>query len=292
MMELFERSLGPSISIATDLPADLPELHTDPNQLEAILLNLLLNARDAMPEGGLVRIEAAAEVVAPGGGVAPGAYVRLSVIDTGRGMDAETLARAVEPFYTTKGVGKGTGLGLSMAHGLMEQLGGRLRLSSRPGEGATVELLMPQVQADSERPLAGASGQAESRELLAPLRILVVDDDDLVLQNTVALLEDLGHGVIAVSSAAEALAVLEREKVQLVITDHAMPGVTGLQLAERLETERPELPVILATGYAELAVDFGPGLPRLSKPFGQSEAAEAIWRAMSARQPKSVAQAD
>jgi PAS domain S-box-containing protein len=273
---MLEGALGPSIRIETEMPADLPDLSADPNQLEAVLLNLVLNARDAMPEGGVVRIAARAERLAAREGLGAGAYVRLSVADTGQGMDAETMARATEPFYTTKGVGKGAGLGLSMAHGLMEQLGGRLTLHSERDKGTVVELLLPQAHPDDERPASANSPRMAAPKSFRPLSILAVDDDSLVLMNTVAMLEDLGHRVVAASSATAALAALERETVQLVITDYAMPEVTGLQLADTIRTRHPDLPVILATGYASVALDSEPDLPRLSKPFGLREVSAAI----------------
>ena len=286
MMGLLERSLGPAIQIETCISPGLPRLRIDPNQLETILLNLVVNARDAMPDGGLVSVSAVAETFGPGRGLPPGDYIRLSVIDTGQGMDAETLARAVEPFYTTKGVGKGTGLGLSMAHGLMEQMGGRLILRSRVGEGTAVELLIPQAGASDAPHVARLADPAVALERAEPLTILVVDDDDLVLQNTVAMLEDLGHRAIPAGSAEDALAMLKHEAANLVITDYAMPGVTGLQLADTIRARYPALPVILATGYAELALDSSGDLPRLAKPFSQAEAAAAIRLVM--RRPELV----
>ena len=280
MRGMMERSIGPSIRIETSLPKGLPQLIADPNQLETILLNLVLNARDAMPDGGTIRIEAEAETLASAkAGLPPGGYVRLSIADTGHGMDEETLARATEPFYTTKGVGKGTGLGLSMAHGLIGQSGGRLSLRSRPGEGTVIEMLLPQASANDDHQAPRAASLESPTFPAQPLAILAVDDDSLVLMNTVAMLEELGHRVIPALSARDALILLDHETVQLVITDYAMPDITGLQLADTLRTRHPELPVILATGYAELALDSSPQLPRLAKPFGQNDIAAAIRQA-------------
>jgi CheY-like chemotaxis protein len=277
MTGLLQRSLGPSVQIETRFPLSLPPLHTDPAQLETVLLNLAVNARDAMPDGGTISIEAKSEVVGEkyGSPLAPGPYVRLSVADTGQGMDAETLARATEPFFTTKGVGKGTGLGLSMVHGLAEQSGGRLHIRSRVGEGTVVELWLPQAQpSDAAQVICGEV--EEEVENGAPLVVLAVDDDNLVLINTVAMLEDLGHRVFPAVSAKEALATLRRETVDLVITDYAMPQMTGLQLAEAIEADHAGLPVILATGYAELPAGTASRWPRLSKPFLQRDLAAAI----------------
>jgi len=217
------------------------------------------------------------------GGLNPGEYVRLAMRDTGEGMDEETLTRAAEPFFTTKGVGKGTGLGLSMVHGLAEQSGGRLTLASVPGAGTTVTLWLPvvgsetQLQAAEALLVASAAPPAEAR----PLVIVAVDDDPLVLMNTTAMLEDLGHRVIDALSAAEALQKLsEVGPVDLVITDHAMPAMTGSQLAQQIRARWPALPVVLATGYAELPPGGNEELPKLSKPFSQADLARVLERSV------------
>jgi PAS domain S-box-containing protein len=277
MTGMLQRSLGPSVQIETRFPLGLPALYTDPAQLESVLLNLTVNARDAMPDGGTISIEARSETIAQcvEGGLAPGSYIRLSVADTGQGMDEATLKRAAEPFFTTKGVGKGTGLGLSMVHGLAEQSGGRLDIRSRLGEGTVVDIWLPQAKVDNEAHVSGTA-EAETFGSGIPLVVLAVDDDALVLINTVAMLEDLGHRVFPATSAKDALATLRRESVDLVITDYAMPQMTGLQLAEAIKVDRPALPIILATGYAELPIDATPVLPKLSKPFFQRDLATAI----------------
>jgi PAS domain S-box-containing protein len=278
MTGLLQRSLGPSVQIETRFPLGLPPLYTDPAQLEAVLLNLTVNARDAMPDGGTISIEAKSETIAPGSerALPPGAYVRLSVADTGQGMSEETLTRATEPFFTTKGVGKGTGLGLSMVHGLAQQSGGHLGIRSRLGEGTVVDLWLPQAKVDDELHVFAGTAEPETLDSGAALVVLAVDDDALVLINTVAMLEELGHRVFPAASAQDALATLRREPVDLVITDHAMPLMTGLQLAEAIRADQPSLPVILATGYAELPPNTQPMLPRLSKPFLQRDLATAI----------------
>ncbi len=195
-------------------------------------------------------------------------------------MDEPTLARATEPFYTTKGVGKGTGLGLPMVHGLAEQSGGRLTLHSQPGQGTRIELWLP--QADSTRTQGPAAHTVPSAAMSAgSLTILAVDDDELVLTNTAAMLEDLGHRVIVAASAEAALARLNRaaskgERVDLVITDYAMPHVTGLALAQQIAACRPGLPIVLATGFAELPAGQGADLPRLAKPYSQAELAQML----------------
>ena len=277
MRGLLERSIGPSVDLRIELPQDLAPVFTDANQLEIALLNLAVNARDAMPGGGVITIEAANVLVGATSALAltPGAYVRLSVIDQGEGMDERTLARATEPFYTTKGVGKGTGLGLPMVHGLAEQSGGRLALYSQPGQGTRIEIWLP--QAECARTVGAAVQSAPSAALGADsLTILAVDDDELVLTNTAAMLEDLGHRVIVAPSAEIALARLERTRVDVVITDYAMPHVTGLALAQKIAARHPTLPVVLATGYAELPPGQGAELPRLAKPYSQAELAQTL----------------
>jgi PAS domain S-box-containing protein len=277
MADLMARALGPSISIETKFPLGLDPVETDPGQVESALLNLAVNARDAMPEGGTITIAARTAAVAKDdvAGLSPGRYVCLAVIDTGEGMDEATLARAAEPFFTTKGVGKGTGLGLSMIHGLALQSGGALRLSSTPGKGTTVELWLP-VAARAAAPVLEPAERVLSRNA-RQLAVLVVDDDDLVLLNTVAMLEDLGHTVLQADSGAAALKLLRGENgVELLITDQAMPRMTGAQLAEVVQCEWPGLPIILASGYADLPPGIASDLRRLAKPFRQEDLAEAI----------------
>ncbi|MBZ9719643.1 PAS domain S-box protein [Mesorhizobium sp. AD1-1] len=275
MRELLERSLGSRAIIETKFPLSLDHVMIDESQIELALLNLCVNARDAMPGGGTIVISTRMEQVGEsnGAGLAPGHYVCLSVADSGEGMDEETLARATEPFFTTKGVGKGTGLGLSMVHGMTEQMGGCLVLKSSKGTGTTAELWLPIATASSEV-ARGPDVLTEEVIEAVSLRILAVDDDALVLLNTAAMLEDLGHTVAEAHSAAAALALLEEHRFDLVITDHAMPKMTGLQLSNAIKDKWPNVPVIVATGYAEL-----PGTPEikiLSKPFTEEELASAI----------------
>ena len=277
MSDMLQRSLGQLIAIETHFPLTLSSIAADANQLEMALLNLAVNARDAMPEGGRIVIAAQEEEVSASNdsNLKPGRYVRLSVTDTGHGMDAETLRRAGEPFFTTKGVGKGTGLGLPMVHGLAEQFGGRFNLRSRPGEGTTAEIWLP-VAMSIPVPIPARSPTRATERFFEPLCILYVDDDPLVLTNTVAMLEDLGHTAIAASAGRQALDVLrEEDSIDLVITDEIMPGITGTELAKAIRAEWPELSIILATGFAEAPLDRG-RLPRLRKPFSQTELAEII----------------
>jgi PAS domain S-box-containing protein len=278
MSELLERSLGPGIAIDTHFPLSLNRVLADPNQLELALLNLALNARDAMTEGGAITIAAREDVIAAsdGLGLKPGHYACLSVTDTGEGMDEATLARATEPFFTTKGVGKGTGLGLSMVHGLAEQLGGRLVLKSRPGEGTVAEIWLPVAHAEPLETRDAMPAAATLPPGTRPLAVLVVDDDSLVLSNATAMLDDLGHTVLEASSGSQALDILRGGKhVDVVVTDQAMPHMTGSELADRIKAEWPDLPIVLATGYAELELPKA-GLPILPKPFNQAEIAKAL----------------
>jgi PAS domain S-box-containing protein len=278
MTGLLQRSLGPSIELATRFPGELAPALTDANQLEIALLNLAVNARDAMPDGGRITIEAAEETVEAnrGIGLPAGTYVRLAVLDEGAGMDEATLARATEPFFTTKGVGKGTGLGLPMVHGLAEQSGGRMTLSSRPGQGTRVEIWLPRADAVGLHGAAGLPDGDLNGAAVRPCVVLAVDDDGLVLTNTAAMLEDLGHQVLVAASGSEALALLAEHAVDLVITDYAMPQMTGLQLAREIEARRPGLGVVLATGYAELPPGDGDDIPRLAKPYSQAELASVL----------------
>jgi CheY-like chemotaxis protein len=196
-------------------------------------------------------------------------------------MDPETAARAAEPFFTTKGVGKGTGLGLSMVQGLAAQSGGRMEISTRPGAGTTIHLVLPVGEEVEERLVFTGERRDEAELDVAPLNILAVDDDQLVLMNTVAMLEDLGHRVHAADSGDAALKILGREAIDLVLTDFAMPAMTGIQLAAEVSALRPDTPIILATGYAELPPGDAAGLPRLAKPFLLADLARAIGRASS-----------
>ena len=280
MTDLLRRSLGPMVRVETRFPLGLPRAHVDANQLELAILNLGVNARDAMPDGGTVTIGAREEAVGPKTkGLEPGRYVCLAVTDTGEGMDDTTLARALEPFFTTKGVGKGTGLGLSTVHGLAEQSGGRLVLRSCKGEGTTAEVWLPVANSDenSDTRLDVVPIPARAEPSLRSLTVLVVDDDALVLMNTAAMLEDLGHIVLEAASGSDALGLLKRSNaVDLVITDQAMPGMSGVQLAAAIRAEWPRTPVLVATGYAELPPGIGVDLPKLTKPFLQDALARAI----------------
>ena len=278
MADLLQRSIGSNIPVVTQFPLKLPLVLADANQLELVVLNLCVNARDATPADGSITLAAREAWLEADDahGLQGGNYVCLSVIDTGEGMDADTLAKAAEPFFTTKGVGKGTGLGLSMAQGFAQQSGGRLILKSAKGEGTKVELWLP--EADMGVPARTEQSVATDLPRIEPVTVLVVDDDPLVLMNTAAMLEDLGHIVIEASSGEQALGILHRSKqlVDLIITDQMMPGMTGTQLIKTVQAENPGILIILASGYAERAEGISADVLRLSKPFGQDELAHTL----------------
>jgi PAS domain S-box-containing protein len=277
---LLRSSLGPSVVLETRFDSELEPVMADVNQLELAVLNLATNARDAMPQGGKIIISTRTEEVqgGPRNPVDAGRYVCLSVTDTGEGMDDATLASAMDPFFTTKGLGKGTGLGLSMVHGFIEQLGGRFILKSLKDKGTTAELWLPVAIKGSVAASVGATPAAPE---VSRLCVLVVDDDSLVLTSTCLLLEDLGHRVISATSGAQALELFNgNTTIDLVITDMAMPQMTGAQLADAIRLLKPKMPIVLATGYAERLEGFAANLPRLSKPFTQLNLVEIIALAM------------
>jgi signal transduction histidine kinase/ActR/RegA family two-component response regulator len=293
MEDLLRRALGQGIELKCKFPSTLPPVLADANQLELALLNVALNARDAMPGGGRLTISAVPETRSSQGTalpLSPGEYLRIRIIDTGIGMDETTLAKATEPFFTTKGPGKGTGLGLSMVQGLAAQSGGHLRIHSEPDTGTTVELWLPRAKTTAVSVVRNVEHLREMPST-EPCRVLIVDDDLLVMTGTSAMVEDLGHTSIEAHSGADALAKLEAGlEVDVVITDHAMPAMTGLQLAEMIQRRYPGLPIILATGYAELPRDPAAlGLLKLTKPCSQQEIAVAIHTVRQRSAPASQA---
>jgi signal transduction histidine kinase len=287
ILDMLQRSLGPNIQIVTEFEDEVSPVRVDPNQLELALLNLALNARDAMPLGGKLTISARRERIDGGQipGLPQGDYVCIAERDTGHGMDEMTLKRATEPFFTTKGAGRGTGLGLSMVDGLVAQSGGTMRITSRPGLGTLVELFLPvSDEADAEWPIPVEPVHIKAAR---SYRILVVDDDPAVATGTVAMLEDLGHSAIESGSAEEALRLLETDPgIEIVITDHAMPGMTGTELAARVRQTWRNLPVAITTGYAELPSGRPIDLPHLLKPYGQKELASLLSSLVGATAPK------
>ena len=268
MIDLLERSLGPRIALRLDIPQNLPPARIDANQLELAILNLAINARDAMPDGGSIDIKVAETRASGDPALKPGNYLKVSVIDTGKGMTAEILKKAIEPFFSSKPLGKGTGLGLSMVHGLAVQLGGALQLSSTVGKGTTATLILP---------VATSAPEVESPAQVAPkvnrsAVILYVDDDPLIAMSTMEMLEDLGHQVIGANSGPHALDIIKSEQpIDLMMTDHVMPGMTGIELAAASREVRPSLPILLATGYADLPEGAQLDLPRLAKPYHQDQ---------------------
>jgi PAS domain S-box-containing protein len=280
MLDFLRQSVGANISIKIDISPDVQPVKIDANQLEMALMNLAVNARDAMPKGGSLtmtcRNETATAQCNVPKSLSPGRYVRIDVADTGEGMSEATLAKAMEPFFTTKGIGKGTGLGLSMVHGLAAQSGGAMHISSRLGKGTVVSLWLPNAaREDVLQPQAAPPTVVNPTE--RRLEILLVDDDALVSMNTADMLMDLGHNVSEASSALDALGKLQLDvPFDIVITDYAMPGMNGLQLAMEIKRTKSNLPVILATGYAELPPDAPLAFPRLGKPYTQDDLARAL----------------
>jgi signal transduction histidine kinase len=283
MEDLLDSTVGPRIRIELDLEPDLPAAMADTNQLEMALLNLAVNSRDAMPDGGTLTITAHLENLPAGHGPAlkAGAYLRLCVHDTGLGMDEATRLQATEPFFSTKGVGRGTGLGLSMVHGLAAQLGGALTLESEPGAGTTIKIWLPVADQNAAAPAP------RTDPILGPGSgtVLLVDDEDLVRASTADMLTDLGYRVVEAQTAEEAMRKMDEElHVDLLVTDHLMPGMTGAELARTAGRKRPDLPVLLISGYAE-AEGIGMEFTRLTKPFRQAELSTMLAKLTGKRRP-------
>lgn len=283
MEDLLRRSIGPMIILDKEMPENLPHVLADANQLELALLNLAVNARDAMPEGGSLKIGLEEINVAPGDKeLSGGRYVLLSVVDNGKGMDEDTLAKAVEPFFSTKELGKGTGLGLSMIHGLALQLGGSFSLESVLGSGTTAQLLIPAVEGDVvQMDVKGSSPVIMPDK--QPKRILLVDDDILIAMSSADMVTDLGHEVVEAHSGAEALEILgSDQQFDLLITDYSMPGMNGADLVQAARRLVPDLPVLLASGYADLPAGVQVDAVRLGKPYTQDQLAHEISSALQA----------
>jgi PAS domain S-box-containing protein len=279
LAELLGSTIGPSVAVTVAIDPSLPPAKADPHQLEMALINLAVNARDAMDGTGRIQIAAARAALAAGQvpGLEEGVYVRLSMRDSGKGMDAATQARAVEPFFSTKGVGQGTGLGLSMAHGLASQLGGALTIESALGQGTEVIIWLP----ESDDPVeANATAVGAQSGTPGEGTILLVDDEEYIRAITSDMLAELGFKVHPAESAAAALAALEAGLVpNVVITDHLMPGMTGAELALKVRDRWPAIKVLVVSGFADVG-GLDPTLPRLHKPFVQSELAAALEHAL------------
>jgi signal transduction histidine kinase/DNA-binding response OmpR family regulator len=268
MIDLLERSLGPRIVLRLDIPENLPPARVDANQLELAILNLAINSRDAMPDGGSIDIKVAECRSSGEATLQPGRYLKVSVIDTGKGMTPDILKKAIEPFFSSKPLGKGTGLGLSMVHGLAVQLGGALQLASTVGKGTTATLILPVATAAPEAENPAHVAAKVNRSAV----ILFVDDDPLIAMSTTEMLEDLGHRVIGANSGLHALDIIKSDQpIDLMVTDHVMPGMTGIELAAASREVRPSLPILLATGYADLPEGAQLDLPRLAKPYHQDQ---------------------
>lgn len=296
--EMVSRTLGAAIRIDLKLDLALPCCVADAGQVEMALLNVLMNARDAMPDGGTVTVGTsvieldAADAAGRGHVLLPGRYVVLSVADQGEGMDQDVLERAIEPFFTTKGLGQGTGLGLAMVHGFVRQSGGRTEISSEPGKGTTVRMLFPEAsmaRAGMMTLATGAQAQQPARQPLEPggdETILLVDDSTDVLDITKAQLECLGYRTITAHDGVAALEILRNtgEPIHLLFSDIAMPGgINGIKLAEHAAKLRPGLPVLLATGYIEDLIPQGSvasGMDVIGKPYRKYELAARIRAAL------------
>ena len=281
MLDFLRHSAGPNVAIYAEIAPDVSAIAVDANQLELALINLTVNARDAMPQGGSLTIACHNENNGKKAGLSRDDLVCITVTDTGEGMDEKTLERAQEPFFTTKGIGKGTGLGLSMVQGFTAQSGGTLQLKSELGKGTTVTLWLPRARGNLDMPTEGG-GELSEQVKTTTLRVLLVDDDILVSMGAADMLLDLGHSVTEAQSGNHALELLESDSpFDVVMTDFAMPGMNGFELARRIKERHSRLPVILATGYAELPADKSVEFERLSKPYTAKDLAAALEKAVN-----------
>ncbi len=284
LRSILHHTIGSNISVETALGDDAGHALCDSNQLENAVLNLAINARDAMPDGGTVTIATATHREAGGGDLAAGDYVCIAVSDTGHGMPPHVLARATEPFFSTKPVGKGTGLGLSQVYGVAQQAGGTVRIESEEGRGTTVRILLPHVAEERERRSLGDSAIDPAASSARACRILVVDDDPDVRTFLADALDALGHEVETTASADEALRQLDNGAPDLMLVDFAMPGCNGAELARQVRARRPDQRIVFVTGYAEseqIDAALGAAAPLLRKPFSMEELAAAIGEQMA-----------
>jgi PAS domain S-box-containing protein len=288
MEAILRRTLGEDVALAIDLAADLAAVRADPGQMEQVLLNLAVNARDAMPRGGQLAIRTFERVldaafVAGHLGSAPGPHVVVQVQDTGHGMDETTLARIFEPFFTTKEPGKGTGLGLAMSYGIVKQSGGYIEVESEPGRGSTFTIYLPRVDRRAE---ADARERGPRRRARGSETVLVVEDETPVRQLAVKILTRRGYTVLDAASGQDALAVARAypERIDLLLTDVVMPGMGGRELAERIVAEMPSVRVLYTSGYTDDdIVRYGVtehDAPFLPKPFTPDELGAAVRKAL------------
>jgi PAS domain S-box-containing protein len=276
LSEMLARTLGASIKTETVLGSGLWHSHADPHQLESAILNLAVNARDAMPDGGKLTIETAnasldAVYAAQNPGIAPGQYVAIGVTDTGAGMDKEVVSKAFDPFFTTKDVGKGTGLGLSQVYGFVRQSGGHVKIYSEVGRGTTIMLYLPRY-IGNQGAAAETLVKPKPLQATAATAILIVDDEAAVRQVGREALLELGYRVFDADGAAAALRILDaRDDITLLFTDIVMPGVDGRKLAEEAQRRRPDLKVLFTTGFTRSTIQrnglLNPGFELLGKPF-------------------------
>lgn len=283
MADLLRRSVGSGLMLEWVIGADMPMALGDANQIELALLNLVVNARDATPDGGTISIGLRKDSnVHATPELGAGDYVVLSVSDTGAGMDPETLKKAIDPFFSTKELGKGTGLGLSMIHGLALQLKGALVLRSIKGDGTTAELWIPVSDKSAEQLNLPTAAPIADHSTDRRLKILMVDDDALIAMSSVDMLEDLGHDVVEASSGMQALEILARDPTfDLLVTDFSMPGMNGAELSRKARELLPTLPILIATGYADLPEGTDLEITRLGKPYTQEQLASEIAKALT-----------
>ena len=287
---ILRRLLGEDVQVIVQPAADLGNVRIDPDALEQVLLNLAVNARDAMPGGGSLTIKTANATVDPMNSVAPGEYVDIAVIDTGTGMDAATQAQIFEPFFTTKEQGRGTGLGLATCYGIVHQAGGLIQVNSALGEGTTFHVLLPRIEEQAER----RSQLRDPENILGNEVILIAEDDEQVRKIAARSLSLLGYTVIEAADGEEALEQYQRRDVgiDLLLTDIVMPRLGGKALAERLRATRPTLPILFMTGHTTLGTVFDdPESEVLEKPFTPRALAQKVRRLLDARVPHAVARA-
>jgi signal transduction histidine kinase len=283
MRDLLQSSMGGSVRLETVLKPGLWPALVDPTQIELVILNLAINARDAMEVGGSLTIETAnAALGAPAAPEepAPGEYVMIAVADTGTGMAPEVLAKAFEPFFTTKGVGKGSGLGLAQVYGFAKQSGGGVRIETRLGEGPSIKVYLPRA-AEAGRAASTAIAAAPAPLAGPAPRVLLVDDDSAVREVTASLLADLGCRVVEAGSGGAALDLLDRDAgpLDVMLVDFAMPGMNGAEVARAVAARRPGLPILFMTGYADLSALRDVGEDRIvQKPFREGDLAAKVRR--------------
>ena len=282
MRPLLRNVLGPGIEKKFDLDPHLTPVLADPTQLEVAVLNLAINARDAMPDGGTLTISSRKRRVTSDPELRPGTYVELSITDTGEGMPADVLARAFEPFFTTKDVGKGTGLGLSMVYGMASQCGGGVKIESEPGRGTVVRLYFRRADRDAEVPASGGQTGDELRRARGAATVLVIDDDADVRHFIAAGLEEYGHEVIEAADGSEGIDKFAANAPDLVVLDYIMPGLSGAEVADHILATRPDQPILFVSGYNETDAirRVAPDANILAKPFRAAALEDAVRAAL------------